>query len=64
MFFPAIITLDKKNTFLAIMKICPLKIIKLSPSAKINPSEIWQNLHLRKLIHVKINLKKISLLEN
>ena len=34
---------DINITFLAIAKISPHKVIKISTSAKMNPREIWEN---------------------
>ena len=43
--FPATVTLDLNITYLATAKISPREIIKISPSTKINPLEIWHIFH-------------------
>ena len=58
LFFPAIIVLRINITELANVKISQREIL---PSTKINPRNIWKNLHPRKSVHAKINLVKIDL---
>ena len=55
--------MDIKIIYLVTVKISPHKIMKISPSTKINSRKKWKNLHLQKLITSKVNSPKINLLK-
>ena len=51
--------MDKDIKYLGAAKIRPHKIIRILPSTKINPCEIWRNFH-KKIISAKVSLPKVN----